>query len=187
MPHAIFYVSHIQSAVDQELADGDIPAFRPGVEHQIRQVTAALDALKIHHHRIVEQADDQEATNTEENKPTDVKVDDKLDTNKKVAVAVIVRQYTVTAGGCVDLSKWRFDRVQTTSMSAVGIGCSTRQNYLAQMKNPQNVVQGQTMDPEYETMPFVKLKQKVLDGSFKPKGAGSSDSGGSGVSGSGGQ
>jgi hypothetical protein len=178
MPHAIFYVSHIQSAADQEIAEGNLPVFRPGVEHQIRQVAAALDALKIPYHRIVENADDEEATNTEENKSTDVKVNDKLDSNKKVTVAVIVKQYTVTAAGCVDLSKWRFDRVQTTSMTAVGMGCASRQNYLAQMKNPQNVIQGQPMDPEYSTMPFVKLQQEVLDRSFEPaSGEGGGDSG----------
>jgi type IV pilus biogenesis protein CpaD/CtpE len=168
MPNAIFYVSHIQSAADQDMAEGTVPAFRPGVEHQIRQVTAAMDGLNVPYHRIMEYANDQETT-PEEPQKTGVTVDDKLGETKKVTVAVIVKQYTVTAAGCVDLSEWSFDRADTTSMSAVGIGCSNRQNYLAQMKNPQHVVRGKTMDPEYSTMPFVKLQKDVLEGKFKPK------------------
>jgi hypothetical protein len=183
MPNAIFYVSHIQSIADQEMAEGPVPAFRPGVEHQIRQVTAAMDALNIPYHRIVEYADDENTT-PEEPKKAGVTVDDKLSETKKVAVAVIVKQYTVTAAGCVDLSEWSFDRARTTSMSAVGIGCANRQNYLAQMKNPQHVVRGRTMDPEYSTMPFVKLQKDVLEGKFKPKSGDSGDSsGGAGLSG----
>lgn len=177
MPHAIFYVSHIQSTADQEMAEGKVPAFRPGVEHQIRQVTVTMDDLKIPYHRIVEYADDQE-TPSEDQKKAGVTVDDKLGDTKKVAVAVIVKQYTVTAAGCVDLSEWSFEKARTTSMSAVGMGCANRQNYLAQMKNPQYVVRGRTMDPEYSTMPFVKLQKDVLEGKFKPSESGG-DSGAS--------
>ena len=173
MPSAIFYVSHIQSIADQEMAEGPVPAFRPGVEHQIRQVTAAMDDLKIPYHRIVEYANDENIT-TEESKKTGVKMDDKLAETKKVAIAIIVKQYTVTAAGCVDLSEWSFDRARTTSKSATGIGCANRQNYLAQMKNPQYVVRGRTMDPEYSTMPFVKLQKDVLEGNFKVQSGGSS-------------
>jgi type IV pilus biogenesis protein CpaD/CtpE len=113
-------------------------------------------------------------------------VDDKLAETKKVAVAVIVKHYTVTAAGCVDLSEWSYDRARTTTMSAVGMGCANRQNYLAQMKNPQHVVQGKTMDPEYSTMPSVKVQKDVLEGNFKPKSGGKSgggDSGGTGLAG----
>jgi type IV pilus biogenesis protein CpaD/CtpE len=186
MPNAIFYVSHIQSTADQEMAEGTVPAFRPGVEHQIRQVTAAMDDLKIPYHRIMEYAADEETAPAEDTKKAGVTVDDKLGETKKVAVAVIVKQYTVTAAGCVDLSEWSFDRARTTSMSATGMGCANRQNYLAQMKNPQHVVRGKTMDPEYSTMPFVKLQKDVLEGKFEPKSGGeSSDSGngsGAGIS-----
>jgi hypothetical protein len=185
MPSAIFYVSHIQSTADQEMAEGTVPAFRPGVEHQIRQVTATMDALKVPYHRIIEDANDQDAT-TEDPKKAGVTVDDKLAETKKVAVAVIVKHYTVTAAGCVDLSEWSYDRAHTTSMSAVGMGCANRQNYLAQMKNPQHVVRGQTMDAEYSTMPFVKLQKDVLEGKFKPKSGGESSGGDSGGGGLGG-
>ncbi|MFN7666695.1 MAG: CpaD family pilus assembly lipoprotein [bacterium] len=192
MPNAIFYVSHIQSIADQEMADGVVPAFRPGVEHQIRQVTAAMDALNIPYHRIVEYATDEEASPAEDTKKAGVTVDDKLSDTKKVAVAVIVKQYTVNAAGCVDLSEWSFDRARTTSMSATGMGCANRQNYLAQMKNPQHVVRGRPMDPEYSTMPFVKLQKDVLEGKFKPdsggeSGGSSGSSGGAGAGLSGGQ
>ena len=190
MPNAIFYVSHIQSTADQEMAEGTVPAFRPGVEHQIRQVTAAMDNLKVPYSRIMEYANDEE-TAPEDQKKAGVTVDDKLAETKKVAVAVIVKQYTVTAAGCVDLSEWSFDRAHTTSKSAVGMGCANRQNYLAQMKNPQHVVRGKTMDPEYSTMPSVKVQKDVLEGKFKPKSGGKSggdnggdsggDSGGSGL------
>ncbi|MFM7622193.1 MAG: hypothetical protein ACKO57_04395, partial [Alphaproteobacteria bacterium] len=95
MPHAIFYVSHIQTPADQELAEGIVPAFRPAVEHQVRQVTAAMDDLKIPYHRIVEYADDQDTAPAEDTKKTGVTVDDKLSETKKVAVAVIVKHYTV--------------------------------------------------------------------------------------------
>jgi hypothetical protein len=71
-------------------------------------------------------------------------------------------------------------------MSAVGMGCANRQNYLAQMKNPQHVVRGQTMDAEYSTMPFVKLQKDVLEGKFKPKSGGESSGGDSGGGGLGG-
>ncbi len=178
MPNAIFYVSHIQSAADQDMAEGTVPAFRPSVEHQIRQVTAAMDGLNIPYHRIMEYANDQDAIK-EEPKTAGVTVDDKLGENKKVTVAVIVKQYTVTAAGCVDLSEWSYDRARTTSMSAVGMGCANRQNYLAQMKNPQYVVRGRSMDTEYSTMPFVKLQKDVLEGNFKPKSGGKSDDSGS--------
>ncbi len=184
MPNAIFYVSHIQSTADQEMAEGPVPPFRPGVEHQIRQVTAAMDALKVPYHRIMEYADDENTT-PEEPKKAGVTVDDKLGETKKVAVAVIVKQYTVTAAGCVDLSEWSFDRARTTSMSATGMGCANRQNYLAQMKHPEHMVRGRPMDPEYSTMPFVKLQKDVLEGKFKSKSgesSGGDDSGGGGLS-----
>ncbi len=184
MPNAVFYVSHIQSTADQEMAEGTVPAFRPGVEHQIRQVTAAMDGLNVPYHRIMEYANDEETAPEEQNK-SGVTVDDKLAETKKVAVAVIVKHYTVTAAGCVDLSEWSYDRAHTTSMSAVGMGCANRQNYLAQMKNPQHVVQGKTMDPEYSTMPSVKIQKDVLEGKFKPKSgngkSGGGDSGGGGL------
>jgi len=185
MPNAIFYVSHIQSTADQEMAEGTVPAFRPGVEHQIRQVTAAMDNLKVPYNRIMEYANDEDTASEEQNK-SGVTVDDKLAETKKVAVAVIVKHYTVTAAGCVDLSEWSYDRARTTSMSAVGMGCANRQNYLAQMKNPQHVVRGKTMDPEYSTMPSVKVQKEVLEGKFKPKSGGKSgdgDSGGTGLAG----
>lgn len=175
MPNAIFYVSHIQTASDQEMAEGTVPAFRPRVEHQVRQVTAAMDALKIPYHRIVEYAGDENTT-PEEPKKAGVTVDDKLSETKKVPVAVIVKQYTVTAAGCVDLSDWSFARAHTTSMDAAGMGCANRQNYLAQMKNPQHVVRGRQMDPEYSTMPSVKVQKEFLEGKFEPKSTGDSTS-----------
>ena len=184
MPHAIFYVSHIQTSADQEMAEGTVPAFRPGVEHQVRQVTAAMDALKIPYHRIVEYAGDENTT-PEEPQKAGVTVDDKLSETKKVPVAVIVKQYTVTAAGCVDLSDWSFARARTTSMDAAGMGCANRQNYLVQMKNPQHVVRGRPMDPEYSTMPSVKIYKDVLEGKFKPQSS-SADGGDSGGSGGGG-
>ncbi|MFM7622194.1 MAG: CpaD family pilus assembly lipoprotein, partial [Alphaproteobacteria bacterium] len=121
---------------------------------------------------------------TEDTKKAGVTVDDKLSDTKKVAVAVIVKQYTVTAAGCVDLSDWSFDRAHTTSMDAAGMGCANRQNYLAQMKNPQYVVRGKTMDPEYSTMPSVKIQKDVLEGKFEPSSGG--ESGGSSSDSSGG-
>ena len=41
------------------------------------------------------------------------------------------------------------------------------------------------MDPEYSTMPFVKLQKDVLEGKFEPKsgGEGGGDSGGGGLGG----
>ena len=179
MPNAVFYVSHIQSTADQEMAEGTVPAFRPGVEHQIRQVTAAMDNLKVPYNRIMEYANDEETAPEDQNK-SGVTVDDKLAETKKVAVAVIVKHYTVTAAGCVDLSEWSYDRARTTTMSAVGMGCANRQNYLAQMKNPQHVVQGKTMDPEYSTMPSVQIQKDVLEGKFQPKSGGESAGGDSG-------
>lgn len=179
MPNAVFYVSHIQSTADQEMAEGTVPAFRPGVEHQIRQVTAAMDNLKVPYNRIMEYANDEDTASEEQNK-SGVTVDDKLAETKKVAVAVIVKHYTVTAAGCVDLSEWSYDRAHTTTKSAVGMGCANRQNYLVQMKNPQHVVRGKTMDPEYSTMPSVKVQKDVLEGKFKPKSGGESAGGDSG-------
>jgi hypothetical protein len=179
MPNAIFYVSHIKSPADEDMAEDKVPSFRPGVEHQIRQVTAAMDDLNIPYHRIMEYANNQD-TAPDDQKKAGVTVDDKLGETKKVPVAVIVKHYTVTAAGCVDLSEWSYDRARTTSMSAVGMGCANRQNYLAQMKNPQHVVQGKTMDPEYSTMPSVKIQKDVLEGKFQPKSGGESAGGDSG-------
>ena len=169
MPKAVFYVSYIKSADDQKIdADNMLPSYRPTVEKQLTEVTDVLDKLSVPYHRITEIDEGKPQKETPKKDPKEVIVDNKIDSNKKIAVAVIVKQYDVSVAGCLDMSQWRSDAIHPT-MTSTQIGCSVRTNAFAQIKNPQNTVIGQQMDKQYNTMPFVKLQQDVNDRKFEPK------------------